>query len=220
MKREKKGVVGGLLIAFAVMMLVPLGYRVWIHFNPPPPRPAFSLSKYLSEATDISVPQLLVKPLSKWSEAEKKRAPEIAAWLETKGKTILPWEWTDEARRKNPEAYFKTWEDILEEFDAQIEDVSKGVSWSSFKAKWSGKLKQLMNQTNELSSTESELTNRASQVDALKQEVVRCRGLLADVRAADPQRCEELYPTFVQTAKACLVTCLRTLPTLRPAASD
>ena len=220
MKREKKGVVGGLLIAFAVMMLVPLGYRIWILFNPPAPRPAFSLSKYLSEATDVSVPQLLVKPLSKWSEAEKKRAPEIAAWLETKGKTILPWEWTDEARRKNPEAYFKTWEDILEELDAQVRDVSKDVSWSLFKAKWGGKLKQLMNQTNETTLAEVELTNRVAQVDALKQEVVRCQGQLADIRSADPQRCEVLYPAFVQVAKTCLVTCLRTLPTLRPAASD
>ena len=90
MKEERKGVVGGLLIAFAVMMLVPLGYRVWIHFNPQPSRPAFSLSKYLSEATDASIPQLLVKPLSKWSETDRKRAPEIAAWLETKDETILP----------------------------------------------------------------------------------------------------------------------------------
>ena len=220
MKREKKGLVGGLIIAFAVMMLVPLGYRVWIHFNPPTPRPAFSLSKYLSEAKDVSIPQLLVKPLSKWSDADRKRAPEIVIWLEAKDKTILPWEWTDEARRKKPEEYFKTWEDILEELDAQLEDVSKGVSWSSFKAKWSGKLKQLMNQTNDLSSTESELTNLASQADALRREVARCQKLLADVRAADPQRCEALYPTFVQEAKTCLVTCLRKLPTLRPAASD
>ena len=220
MKREKKGVVGGILIAFAVMMLVPLGYRIWIHFNPPPPRPAFSLSKYLSEATDASVPQLLVKPLLKWSEADRRRAPEIAAWLKAKDKTVLPWEWTDEARRKNPEEYFKAWEDILEELSAQVGDVSKGVSWSSFKAKWSGKLKQLMNQTNETSSVESELAKQASQTDALKQEVVRCQGLLADIKVADPQRCEELYPAFVQAAKTCLITCLRTLPTLRPAASD
>lgn len=212
--------VGGILVAFAVMMLVPLGYRVWIHFNPPPPRQTFSLSRYLSEAADASVPQLLVKPLSKWSEAERKRAPEIAAWLETKATTVLPWEWTDEARRKHPEGYFKIWDDIWEEFEDRIGDVSKDVSWTAFKAKWSGKFKELMNQTNVTSSVESELAKQASQIDALKLEVVRCRGLLADIRAADPQRREELYPAFLQAAKKCLITCLRTLPTLRPAASD
>lgn len=220
MKEERKGVVGGLLIAFAVMMLVPLGYRVWIHFNPQPSRPAFSLSKYLSEATDASIPQLLVKSLSKWSETDRKRAPEIAAWLETKDETILPWEWTAEARQKNPEAYFKTWEDILDELDAQITDAAKGVSWSSFKTKWSGKFKRLMNLTNETSSAESELTKQASQADALMQEVVRCQGLLTDIRTADPQRREGLHSAFVQAAKTCLITSLRTLPTLRPAVSD
>lgn len=220
MKQEKKGAVGGLLIAFAVMMLVPLGYRVWIHFNPPPPRPAFSLTKYLSEAKDANVPLLLVKPFSKWSDAEKRRAPEIAAWLETKEKTILPWEWTDEARRKDSERYLKTWEDILEEMDARIDDASEDMSWSSFKAKWRGKFARLTSRTNETSAVESELAKQSSRLDALKQEIVRCQGLLADIQAAEPKRREDLYPTFLPAAKACLITCLRTLPTLRPAASD
>ena len=99
-------------------------------------------------------------------------------------------------------------------------DAAKGVSWSSFKTKWSGKFKRLMNLTNETSSAESELTKMASQADALMQEVVRCQGLLTDIRTADPQRREGLHSAFVQAAKTCLITSLRTLPTLRPAVSD
>ena len=99
MKKETKELVRTLGIALVVMMVVPLVYRVCIYFWPPEEKPHPTLAEFLKEAESANCIQLLKKPISKWSDEEAKLEPEIYLWLKDQGNNILPWEWTEEARR-------------------------------------------------------------------------------------------------------------------------
>ena len=112
MKKETKELLRLLCVAFLVMMLVPLAYRVFIHFWPPEEKPHQTLSQFLEEANRENCVKLLTKPIAKWSDAEARLEPEIYAWLKEQGNEILPWEWTEEARRKDPKGYAKCWHRI------------------------------------------------------------------------------------------------------------
>jgi len=111
-EKETKELLRLLCVAFLVMMLVPLAYRVFVHFWPPEEKPHQSLSQFLEEAQRASCVRLLTKPVAKWSDAEARLEPEIYAWLKEQGNEILPWEWTEEARRKDPKGYAKCWHRI------------------------------------------------------------------------------------------------------------
>ena len=112
MKKEAKELLRLLCVAFLVMMLLPLAYRVFIHFWPPEEKPHQTLSQFLEEAQRASCVKLLTKPIAKWSDADVRLEPEIYAWLKEQGNEILPWEWTEEARRKDLKGYGKCWQRI------------------------------------------------------------------------------------------------------------
>ena len=95
--------------AFAVMLALPLAYRIWIHFNPQQEGPAHSLSQFLEEAKGERCTRLLAKPAAKWTDAETSSEPEIYGWLVEHDEDIQPWEWTQEARRKDPRGHAKAW---------------------------------------------------------------------------------------------------------------
>ena len=114
MKKETKELVRTLGIALVVMMVVPLAYRVWIYIWPPEEKPHPTLAEFFKEAESAHSIKLLTKPISKWSDDEAKLEPEIYAWLKDQGNEILPWEWTEEARRKDPRGYAKCWQRIWE----------------------------------------------------------------------------------------------------------
>ena len=101
-------------IALAAIMAVPLAYRAYVYFWPPEEKPHQTLAEFLKEAESASCIKLLTKPISKWSAEEVKAEPEIHAWLKEQGDTILPWEWTEEARRKDSKGYAKCWRRIWE----------------------------------------------------------------------------------------------------------
>ena len=102
-------------VAFLLMMVVPLVYRVVIHFWPPEERPRRTLAQFLEEAQMARCVKLLTTPAAKWSDDEVKLEPEIYAWLNEQGNEILPWEWTEEARRKDQKGYAKCWRRIWKE---------------------------------------------------------------------------------------------------------
>ena len=97
------------------MLALPLAYRIWIHFNPPEEKPAPSLAQFLEEARGERCVNLLAKPPAKWTDAEASAEPEIYNWLMEHDKDIQPWEWTHEARRKDPDGYAKGWLRIWKE---------------------------------------------------------------------------------------------------------
>ena len=121
MKKETKELLRHFGVAFMLMMVVPIAYRVFIHFSPPEEKPRQSLSQFLEEAKRESSVKLLTKPIMKWSDADAKLEPEIYAWLKAQGNEILPWEWTEEARRKDPNGYAKCWRRIWEERKSHCE---------------------------------------------------------------------------------------------------
>ena len=121
MKKETKELLRLFGVAVMVMMVVPLAYRVIIHFWPPEERPRQTLSQFLEEAQRANCIKLLTKPIMKWLDTEVKLEPEIYAWLKAQGDEILPWDWTEEARRKDPKGYAKCWHRIWKERKSHYE---------------------------------------------------------------------------------------------------
>ena len=123
MKKETKELVRTLGIALAAMMVVPLAYRLWIYIWPQEEKPRQTLTEFFKEAESARSIKLLTKPISKWSDDEAKLEPEIYAWLKDQGNEILPWEWTEEARRKDPKGYVKCWRRIWESRKSHCEKL-------------------------------------------------------------------------------------------------
>jgi len=114
-----------LLIGFAVMMALPLAYRLWLVCHPQPEAPSPSLSRYLDGLIEEGTVCLLQRPLSRWREEESKSEPKIHAWLKAHEKVVLPWEWTEEARRKDPDGYRALWAHLFRELQADDESRLK-----------------------------------------------------------------------------------------------
>ena len=85
---------------------------MFIHFWPREETPHQTLAQFLEEAQRASCVKLLTKPVAKWTDADVRLEPEIHVWLKEQGNEILPWEWTEEARRKDPKRYAKCWHRI------------------------------------------------------------------------------------------------------------
>ena len=122
MTEEKKGIVRMLAITFVVMLAIPLAYRVWITFNPPAPRERLSLAEFFDKATANRLLRLLKTPLDRWTKTDREAEPRIAAWLEAHSKIVLPWEWSSEARQKDPKGYRKAWKRLLGETESSLKD--------------------------------------------------------------------------------------------------
>ena len=115
MKKETKELVRLISIAVLVMLVVPLAYRVCVYFWPSAAEPRPTIEQFVEEAKNEHCLKLLVKPIAKWTEKDVKSEPAIYAWLKGQGNEILPWDWTDEARRKDPKGYAKCWQRIWKE---------------------------------------------------------------------------------------------------------
>lgn len=122
MTEEKKGIVRMLAITFVVMLAIPLAYRVWITFNPPAPRERLSLAEFFDKATANRSVRLLKTPHDRWTKTDREAEPRIAAWLEAHSKIVLPWEWSSEARQKDPKGYRKAWKRLLGETESSLKD--------------------------------------------------------------------------------------------------
>ena len=115
MKKETRDTVLAVGGALFVMIAMPLSYRAWRHFHPQPEAPRMTIADFIEKTAEERAVRLLRTPLSKWTEADMKSEPRVHAWLEAHAKTILPWEWTDEARRKDSSGYLKLWAGLFAE---------------------------------------------------------------------------------------------------------
>lgn len=122
MTKETKELVRLLIITLVVMMAIPLAYRVYVSLYPPENNPRQTLAQFLEETRSERALKLLTTPHAKWTEADVKSEPEVYAWLKKQGNEILPWDWTEEARRKDPKGYEKCWRRIWEELKAHCEE--------------------------------------------------------------------------------------------------
>lgn len=136
MRKETKELARLFVVVLIVMLTVPLAYRACIYFWPPAEKPHKTLTQIFKEAESERVSKLLTKPIAKWSDAEAKLEPEIYAWLKEQGNEILPWEWTDEARQKDPKEYARCWrriwknrkfhcEKLLEQHQKELKRLSR-----------------------------------------------------------------------------------------------
>ena len=126
MKKETKELAGMFGAALVVVVVLALAYRVVVRLWPPEETQHQTLAQFLEEAQRAGCARLLVKPAANWSEAEVGIEPEIYAWLKEQGNEILPWEWTDEARRKDPKDYAKCWRRIWKERKSVCERMLSG----------------------------------------------------------------------------------------------
>ena len=126
MKKETKELAGMFGAALVVVVALALAYRVVVRLWPPEETQHQTLAQFLEEAQRAGCARLLVKPAANWSESEVGLEPEIHAWLKEQDKEILPWEWTDEARRKDPKGYAKCWRRIWKERKATCERMLSG----------------------------------------------------------------------------------------------
>ena len=123
MKKETTEIVKMLVIGLLVMLALPLAYRVWVYYHPQPERK--SLTAMLLESNEARREALLMTPFDKWSESDAKLAPDVHDWLEAHGSVILPWEWTEEARKKDWNGYCDTWDKLIAE---QLSAIRKIIS--------------------------------------------------------------------------------------------
>ena len=151
MKKETKECIRVFAIALAVMIAAPLAYRLCIHIWPPKEKPHRTLEQFFKDAEAERGVELLAKPVAKWSDADAKAEPEIYAWLKEQGNEILPWEWTEEARRKDPKGYAKCWRRVWEERKSRREPL----------AAWHRKeIKRLERELRELATIHAHRTNQ------------------------------------------------------------
>ena len=158
MKKETKELLRVLGVAFLLMMVVPLVYRVVIHFWPPEEKPRRTLSQFFEEAQMTRCMKLLTTPVAKWSDDEAKSEPEIFAWLKEQGDEILPWEWTEEARRKDPKGYEKCWRRIWKERKSHCDKLF---------AEQQKEIKQLDRELQILTTIHTHRTNQIARLHAL-----------------------------------------------------
>ena len=158
MKKETKECIRVFAIALAVMIAAPLAYRLCIQIWPPKEKPHRTLEQVFKDAEAERGVELLAKPVAKWSDADAKAEPEIYAWLKEQGNEILPWEWTEEARRKDPKGYAKCWRRVWEDRKSHCEPL----------AAWHRKeIKRLERELRELATIHAHHTNQIERLRRL-----------------------------------------------------
>ena len=177
MKKSTRDIVCILVIGLAAMFALPAAYRVWIHYNPPPERKPFS--DVLREAGGIRREALLAIPLDKWSEADVKLAPDIREWLAARSDVILPWEWSEEARKKDWKGYCDSWRRVLDDqSDALEELVDKKTSMMEGAADKAQELRKAVAEGQE------QATNSLATAEALERERDKTKADIADLTKA------------------------------------
>jgi len=117
-KRNRKELLVSCGIALLLMLVVPGAFRAWMVFNPQPVAPETSAASLREATSSLEVGRtmlLLRKPIDAWTAQERDSEPGLFAWLGAHAKTLLPWEWSAAARKKDPEGYRKQWLSLLDE---------------------------------------------------------------------------------------------------------
>lgn len=116
MKPGAKDLIRTCGIALVLMLVFPAVFRIWMEFNPPPPHePLPELASFdVAVVRESRAKLLLRKPLPDWTENDRKSEPVLAGWLAEHAKVVLPWEWSDAARVKDPDGYRNIWRNLLD----------------------------------------------------------------------------------------------------------
>ncbi len=125
MNKDIHGFVKTGAICLAVMVAVPVGYRVWVAHDPPSLR---SAQEYLDAKLLEQERKMLFTPAAEWSDVQRVNEPEIYRWLERHAGEVHPW--TDAAREieRNPESYADRWFDTLRAIGMQIEASRREIA--------------------------------------------------------------------------------------------
>jgi len=115
MKDESKKAISMIAIGFAVMTALSLSYRIWLNSQPQQANTLRTMAEFIAKTAEEHAERLLRTPPQKWTDSDKKSEPRIFSWLEAHSKTILPWEWTEEAKKKDPSEYRKLWLGLFKE---------------------------------------------------------------------------------------------------------
>jgi len=122
-------IVRTVLVCIAVMLALPAAYRIWMTYHPQPVDTGNRLTQFLEKSAEDRALRLLTTPLTNWTEDERKSEPKTCAWLKAHEKTVLPWEWSGAARRKDPEGHRRLWvalfRDQASELKAQLKAEEK-----------------------------------------------------------------------------------------------
>lgn len=112
-------------ICLAVMVAVPVGYRVWVANAPPSTR---SAQEYLDAKLLEQERKMLFTPAAEWSDVQRVNEPEIYRWLERHAGEVHPW--TDAAREieRSPESYVDRWFETIRAVGMQIEACRRGIA--------------------------------------------------------------------------------------------
>ena len=134
MKKETRDAVMAVAAALVVMLAVPAVYRIWISRNPPAETNSLTIADIIGQVSADREMRLLETPLSAWTAADRRVEPELFAWLEANASTVLPWEWTGEARRKDPQGYGRARKGVVDALRRQLADLVKDARKSSSRA--------------------------------------------------------------------------------------
>ena len=156
MNQDTRKIVKMFAIGFGVMVALALLYRAWVYFCPPKTVLRMTTSELLAQAAEKRGVTLLQKPLESWTEHDKKSEPRIHAWLEAHTKTILPWEWTNEGRQKDPDGYRRLWVGLFKE-------QKKALA-----TRLDAERKKLKSVDAEMSTTETIHAHRTNQIEVIK----------------------------------------------------
>ena len=116
-------------LALLLMLAIPAVFRAWMVFNPPPPRPA-QLPNAPMDMAAIARNRariLLRTPPARWTASDRQAEPAIFGWLSAQAKTVLPWEWSETARTKDPDGYARAWRTLFAGQQKMLSDVGKDV---------------------------------------------------------------------------------------------
>ena len=211
MKKEKKDILLVAVVGFAVMFALPAAYRVWVHYNPPPQRKP--LSAVLHEADGFRREALLATPTDKWTEADAKLAPDIREWLAAHADVILPWEMSEEARKKNWRGYCDSWRLVVGELSDRLERLSSRRSDDAKDAADEHAQKEARADVAELSGARDALVPLTGEIDAAEKRGYTPGGLSKKAaktllgaiavaykhRAADKRRLPKWLPNRVKS---------------------
>lgn len=117
-----RGIWRALFVSAFVMIAIPFAARVVMErqFGADATSAQSAVEKFKAIFGDARPPEkrmqeCVSKPWRDWTSEEVAACPALYAWLQSHGKTILPWEWSNAAKAKDPAGYRNCWLTIFDE---------------------------------------------------------------------------------------------------------
>lgn len=118
MNKDIHGFIKTGALCLAVMVALPVGYRVWVAHSPPSTR---SAQQFIDDKLLEQERKLLFTPYTAWSDIQKVNEPEIYRWLERHDGEDHPWKDAAREIERDPDAYADRWFDTVRAIGAKID---------------------------------------------------------------------------------------------------